>query len=205
MKRKDYINSIIVGEIIAVFFVIILYTLQNELPEKLGFLLKLKLIFPIFFPLFGFAVIYFSSQIGKKWQIVSQFGKFCFVGMSNFMVDFGVLNLLIYFSGYDKGLYYSVFKGVSFLFALTNSFTWNKFWTFDNKGSAPVFRQFLKFFSVVFIGLVINVSIASFVVNKYGSTVSISSTLWANIGALISIVFNITWNFIGLRFFVFKD
>lgn len=206
MRRKDYLISVIVGEIIAAFFLTILYTLQNEFPENLSFVLKLKWIFPLFFPLLGFLVIYISSVISKRWFIFSQFGRFCFVGLSNFMVDFGILNLLIYFTGYDKGVFYSVFKGISFIFAVINSYTWNKFWTFENSNnSTSVLRQFLKFFGVVFIGLLINVSIASFVVNKYGPSVSISSTLWANVGALISLVFTLTWNFIGLRYFVFKD
>lgn len=204
MRRKDFISTIIVGEIIAFFLMIILYTLRAEIPQDFSFILDFRWFFPLIFPLIGFAIIYISTSIGKKWLIVSQMGKFCFVGLSNFSVDFGILNILMYFSGYDKGIYYSIFKGISFLFALTNSFIWNKFWTFENQNSAPALRQFVKFFSVVFIGLIINVSIASIVVNKYGSSVAVSSTLWANIGALISIVFNMIWNFTGLRFFVFK-
>ncbi|MGH7886172.1 MAG: GtrA family protein [Thermodesulfobacteriota bacterium] len=205
MTKRDYINSIIVGEIIALFFLILLFTLRAEIPEKLTFILELRLFFPFIFPLLGFAVINISSSIGKRWFIVSQLGKFCFVGLSNFMVDFGILNLLIYFTGHDKGILFSVFKGISFIFALINSYTWNKFWTFESVETKSVFRQFLKFFSVISAGLVVNVAIASFVVNKYGSSVAVSSTLWANFGALISLVFTVLWNFFGLRFFVFKS
>lgn len=204
MKKKDYINSLIVGEIIALFCIVLFLTLKSEIPEKFLFFNNIIWFSTIFFPLLGVTVVSSTSLFRERSLAVSQLGKFCFVGLSNFSIDFGILNLLIFYTGHNKGVYYSIFKGLSFLVAQGNSFTWNRLWTFGESETDSVIRQFLKFFTVVFFGLVINVSVASFVVNNFGDNVALSAAVWANIGALISLIFTIIWNFIGLRLFVFK-
>ncbi|MGI9553888.1 MAG: GtrA family protein, partial [Thermodesulfobacteriota bacterium] len=65
-------------------------------------------------------------------------------------------------------------------------------------------KQFIKFIIVASVGLLINVVIASMVVN-YISVDSISSRIWANVGALTSIVAVVLWDFLGYKFIVFKD
>ncbi|NIU88242.1 MAG: hypothetical protein GWN56_13525, partial [Nitrosopumilaceae archaeon] len=126
------------------------------------------------------------------------------VGQCNAAIDIGILNLLILLTNIDSGLYYSVFKAVSFSFAMLNSFTWNKFWSFDNKEKDGMGKQFIKFMAVSLGGLLINVSIATFVVNYIGPQWGISTKLWANIGVLSSAVFNIMWDFYGYKMFVFN-
>ena len=152
-------------------------------------------------PVIHFLFLRFFSQ----WPSLVQFAKFCMISFSNLVIDFGILNLLIYYSGVAEGVLYSVFKAASFILANVNGYAWNKFWTFQSNGAEGWMNQLIKFFAVVGVGLVINVAVASYVVAEFGgSGGSISSTVWANIGAAVSLIFTLFWNFFGLKHLVFE-
>ena len=129
-----------------------------------------------------------------------QFAKFFLIGIINTVVDLGVLNLLIFASDINRGFGYAIFKGISFLTATTNSYFWNKHWTFKaDKGN---FKQFL---TVSIIGLIVNVATASLIVEFIApGCYSASPTMWANIGAIMGSMIGLLWNFAGYKFIVFK-
>lgn len=149
--------------------------------------------------LLGFLILDFFS----RWlPLLRQITKFVIVGGLNTFLDFAILNFLIASSGIATGLGYSFFKGISFLVAVTNSYFWNKYWTFEATGKKEL--QFLQFIVVSAIGLFINVGVASFIVNNVGAPGSISPALWANIGALVAVAASLIWNFLGYKFIVFR-
>jgi len=125
------------------------------------------------------------------------------------LIDLGILNGLIFFSGIAAGPFYSIFKGISFFIATINSYFWNKFWTFKRNEeitATPVVpREFIKFLSVTTIGILLNVSIASFVVNAIGPRFGADQKLWATVGAFIATLVAWVWNFFGSKFIVFKN
>ena len=143
---------------------------------------------------------YLSRLIGFFYQLA----KFCAVGAANFAVDFGVLNLLIFFTGLASGLPFTIFKSVSFIVAVTNSFFWNKLWTFQKKSGESASKDFAQFILVSFVGLLLNAGIASLIVNLVGPLSGISEKTWANIGTAVASVAVLTWNFLGYKFIVFK-
>jgi putative flippase GtrA len=110
----------------------------------------------------------------------------------------------MYVSSIDRGILFSVFKGISFLLAVTNSYFWNKYWTFEKNRTDQWGREFIKFLAVSGSAFLINVGIASFIVNFLKPLPGISPTLWANFGAFVSLVFTIMWTFLGYKFIVFK-
>lgn len=196
MKKTDAVIGTIIGFLIGVFFFISLKTLQIEIPYSW----LLLVVFP-FLTLLG---LFIASIIGKKILAIYQMAKFVLVGALNTMIDLGILNFLMWIFGIYAGIFYSIFKGVSFLIATINSYLWNKHWTFGRREKAFVPKEYFKFLIIVTVGLFLHVTIASFVVNVVGSQFGITDELWANVGAFAAILVAWIWNFFGAKFVVFK-
>jgi len=202
-NRSEFLKSIILGFISGVFLVIVLSSLKNdsEIASKLS---EHKVLVVLFVCLCLIIWVYGFYFFASKRATALQFGKFIAVGQSNAAIDIGVLNLLMLFTNIDSGIHFSVFKGTSFVFAIINSFLWNKFWSFESKEKHGMGKQFMKFLAVAVVGLIINVSVASIVVNYIGPQWGLSTRVWANVGVLSSAVFNIIWDFYGYKVLVFK-
>lgn len=166
----------------------------------------------ILLPLFSVAGMFAASWLTLKLKFIYQVAKFILVGLLNTFVDWGILNLLMFLTSTVSGPLFPVFKGVSFLVATSNSFAWNKFWTFkkptDDKEAVEkkaAGKEFMQFFIVSVIGFTLNVGIATVMVNVMGAPAGVSEQLWANIGALGGTLAVLVWNFLGYKLIVFKD
>jgi putative flippase GtrA len=83
---------------------------------------------------------------------LKRFGKFAVVGVSGFIVDFAVFNLLMSRLGVPA-LAASI---CSFTAAVTDTFIWNRLWTFPESRQRSISSQLAKFFLVNLVGLGIN-------------------------------------------------
>lgn len=190
--KKDAVLAALVGFLVAGFIQIVIKNLELILPINRLWLLAI-------FPALSATGLYAAYKIALVWRpFVFQFGKFFIVGGLNTFVDLGVLNFFILITGITHGVWFTAFKAVSFVAAVINSFLWNKFWTFQRSGN------FIVFFLVVSGSALINVGIASYMVNVIGAPDGISPKLWDNIAALSSVVLVLTWNFLGMKYIVFK-
>ena len=194
MKKADIAISIVVGELTALYFVWLFFGLAPQIAWVL----------PVIFPIFAFLFIWISFLVGKKFLFVFQGAKFLLTGVVASLVDFGILNFLIFFSGISSGIFYSFFKGISFILATCGKYAGDKFWAFRKTETERTGREFLKFFLVTLGGLVINVISASLIVNKIGPQFGLSESVWANIGAIGAALATVVWNFPGYKFLVFK-
>lgn len=147
--------------------------------------------------------LFVASLIGKFVPVLYQFAKFAAVGVLNTMVDLGAFNVLYLFNGsYPAGVTFSIFKGISFLCATTNSFFWNKFWTFGSRETVNT-GETIKFYSVAMVGGFINIGIATFVFQHPAA--SVSPNTWGSLVSPISgILTAFLWDFLGYKYFVFK-
>jgi putative flippase GtrA len=207
LLQKDIIISASIGLLCA----LLILPIAQNLALKISWALSLIVILPILSVL-GMWLTYLIAQ---KIKIIYQIAKFVLVGILNTFVDWGVLNLLMFLTSITSGVYYTVFKGISFLFATTNSYFWNKFWTFKKilpesgltatEQPKVSGKEFLRFLVVSAIGFLLNVSTATLIVNVWGSQFGIGDALWANIGAFCGTLTGLTWNFLGYKLIVFKS
>jgi putative flippase GtrA len=107
-------------------------------------------------------------------------------------------------TGVAAGWGYSALKGFSFLIATTNSFFWNKYWTFGARQPATS-GEAVKFYGVAIAGWAVNVAVASLIVNAVGIPDSLTKEQWANVGALAGVAASFLLNFVGYKFWVFKN
>lgn len=205
-SQSDLIGSAIVGVFIGVLFVVTARLLLGGfvLQEFPGiyFLLLVALI-PVLSVFGMIIVIFFRKLLGARATILSQFYKFALVGALNTFIDLTVLNGLIVVSGMAGGWQFSVFKGISFVVAVINSYLWNKLWTF-RRGEGRGVMEFSQFLIISIVGLGVNVGAASFVINIISPPEGVSAQIWANFAAISAVAFSMIWNFVGYKFFVFK-
>lgn len=196
--KQDLKLSLLVGFFAGILLLPILNNLHFVLNSfsGAGVVLGLTLFTPA-----GYLVAYFLS---RRWPVMIQFVKFGIVGGLNSLIYLGVLNLLITASGIAAGLGYTVFVSMAFLVAVTNSYIWNKYWVFKASQSGGGSGEFVKFVLVNLVGFGVNVGAASFVVNVIGAPTGVSASVWANIGAVSAVFITLFWNFIGMKFIVFK-
>ena len=197
MKKIDVILALIIGEVIAWFFYGILKNFEIEIKF-------LNLILAISFPILTLAGIYISWFLGKKFLWIFQAAKFLLIGALATLVDLGTLNLLIWISGIARGWWFSIFKGISFIVATFSKYLGDKFWAFEKMERKGIKREFSQFFVVTLVGLIINVGVASLVINVFGGQLGLTEKTWANIGGIFAAFLAGAWNFIGYKFIVFK-
>ena len=195
--KKDYLAVSIIGVSAALLSKVMIVSLE----------LKISWVFlGIFIFVTCIAGVFVGRLVRDKIPFLYQFAKFGETGGLNTFVDLGVLNLLLLVSGISGGIYYSVFKAISFIAAVANSYLWNKFWVFseEKRKQQASSDEVTKFFIVSAIGFLINVSVATLFVKFGASIVNIHGNLMANVGAVAAFAFTMLFNFLGYKIFVFK-
>jgi putative flippase GtrA len=197
MNKKDLLLVTIIGGAVGI---LVQPMIQNLVSSPTSFIRVGAFFgFLILAPL-ALTIAYFLSKI---LPVLYQFAKFGAVGALNSFIDFGILNLLIFLFSIGSGLWFSIFKAISFLCATTNSYFWNKYWTFESSNK-PKVSEAAKFYTIAIIGGFLNVSVASLIFSGINRPEYISVNLWANVAALGGILSAFIWNFLGYKFVVFK-
>lgn len=217
MNKKDLLISLIIGEAVAwLIFILVKSILSISVYQKLESLFNFL---PLIFPIICALGLYLADLISRKINVIYQVAKFVLVGGLNTLIDWGILALLILFFRSRWGIepsdvllmvfswtivYYSLYKGISFILAVVNSYLWNKFWTFKRGATTSLSREFIQFFVVSLIGFLINVIIASGIFSWVSPLAGLNGDQWGILAAVVATVISLTWNFIGYKFIVFK-
>jgi len=197
--KNDIPYSIITGVIAgAIAWRIALFL---ELPGYMGLSYAWLI---VIIPIVWIAGINFGYALGRIFNFFNQFGRFAVIGFTNALVDFGYLNLLIAYTGLEQGIWFSVFKGASFVVANISSYIWNRYWTFEITDKSAHTNEYVQYLMISVVALIVNVIAASIVVNIMGPSFNLSLLIWANIGAITGSAAALIVNFVGYKLVVFK-
>ena len=127
--------------------------------------------------------------VNKKYSV---FIQYAIVGCLGTAIDLGSLYVLVDFLHVNL----LVATAVSFILAVINNFTLNKYWTFKNR-SSNIRKQFIKFLVVSIVGLLLTEMFMAILV--YGLK------LWYLFAKLITSGLILTWNFLANKYWTFKD
>ncbi len=138
-----------------------------------------------------------------------RFIKFAIVGAVGAIIDFSVFNLFI-----QVFLISSLLAGtLSFVAAVLSNFFWNRYWTYPDSRSKPLFGQLLQFSIVSIIGLGIRLGLFWVFEEKFISLSQsylrfqiINPTIVGhNLTLAMAILIVMLWNFFINRFWTYND
>ena len=205
MTKKDLRLILIVGSAVGL---LIQPIIANVLPQlHLGIMGRILIL--IFFAVFAPFALWLASLVSRWWKGLYQFAQFAAVGTLNSFIDVGIFNLETFIIGTAavSTAMFAAFKAVSFLCATTNSFFWNRYWTFSDsaagEGSGKQAKETVSFYVVALIGWGVNVGVATII--KILEPSGITARIWVNIVAPVcGIAASFLWDFFGYKYFVFK-
>lgn len=205
MFKKDYWYAAIIGLITAFFVSLILINTDIDLSYG-DYSIPIWSLFVIF-PLSEFITYIIASKLFSHILALKQLGRFGIVGLMNFSVDTGIAVSLRVWSGVDvqsfKILYVFAASGIV---AIINSYYWQRAWTFAEK-DPPSRAEFLRFVLITIGGIVVN-SLTAFLVIKALTPLEIgflTDDRLVVVSKALAIGVSLFWNFLGYKFFVFKE
>lgn len=198
--KKQYVYAFITG-LIAAFF--LLLTAQNipaiaRIPYKEFFIIG-------GIPLAYLLGAFLSNLVSALLHLgfVKQGIRFLMVGFMNTAVDFGIINVLISFTGITKGIFLIVLNAISFSVAVTNSYFWNRLWVFEDKEGGGI-SEFSKFIFVTVTALGLNSAIVYTLATHVDPFFELDQKTWVNLAKALATGVTLFWNFFGYKLIVFK-
>jgi len=128
-----------------------------------------------------------------------EFIRFGVVGFFNTVIDYTIMNVLMFTFKVSQGVPFVMIKIFSIVMAVIFSYYVNLIWTFKAKDNKP--QWLFQFVILNFITISINVLIASYLVDYV--RLPINQYLWANIASLMGAIVAIIMRYFGSRI-IFK-
>jgi putative flippase GtrA len=134
---------------------------------------------------------------------LGQFARFCVVGTSNAIIDFGVLNAALIAFPTRATVPLLAYNTAAVVLAATNSFVWNRRFTFRVRG--PLQAGEVARFAVVAVGTAGLNDLVLLALSGLFPALMASGTLGANVLKLGAILGALVLSFFGMRCWVFLD
>ena len=138
-----------------------------------------------------------------------RFAKFLVVGTIGAVVDFGSFNLftaVLHLPPVPSSV-------ASFLAAVTSNFLFNRYWTYPDSRSKPVWRQIVQFTSVNLVGLAIRTPLFAALIPVWRGALERGSLtlpfsaeqLSRNLSLGCAVLVVLVWNFVINRIWTYND
>ncbi len=127
-----------------------------------------------------------------------QFFRYCFVGASATIVDWGVSAILFYavFGQAHAGWA----NGISFVIGLIVNYLLSTFWAFRGAKIESRVLEFLGFAAIGVVGLILTV----FITKIFEWTLSGSISAYQMLGKIVSTAIAFLWNFFARKYFLYN-
>ena len=132
-----------------------------------------------------------------------RFSKFSLVGLSNAVVDIGVLNLFLWLQPTRETFVLVLYNGVALVLANVNSYIGNTLWTFRGRAEHDL-RQTSLFVLQALLNVGISTGIFWALIHPLLVDTEIPAYLVGNVAKIISVVVASTISFFILRYVVFS-
>lgn len=208
IRKKDLLMASIAGELAAWLSFPILKNLK--IFDILAYMGIGAASFSIFWVLFvpagavlSLNFFYFLAKLKNKIGFF-ELGKYGIIGVLNTFLNAGVYNLLIFITNIASGFIIDTFFIAAFTITVVNSFLWNKFWTFSEKGVENIKTEAIQFFSISAIVAIVNGVILHVIINVIGAPIAVDPKIWANVALGFTIITAFFGNFFSYKYIVFS-
>ncbi len=138
-----------------------------------------------------------QKQTGKK------YAQFSLVGLSNMLVDVGVLNLLLFLAPTGSPEVLVLYNAGALVLANANSYLWNTLWTFKDQARHDA-RQAGMFTAQGLLNVAVGSALLWLAAHGLRAYTDLSPWVSGNAAKAISTVSASTVSFLFLRLFVFR-
>jgi putative flippase GtrA len=132
-----------------------------------------------------------------------RFSKFSIVGLSNAVIDIGVLNLFLWLEPTREVSLLVFYNGIALVLANLNSYAWNTLWTFRGRAEHD-FRQIGLFGLQVLVNIGISNGLFWALVHPIIVYTEVPTYLAGNVAKIISVIVASTVSFFIMRYVVFS-
>jgi putative flippase GtrA len=142
-------------------------------------------------------------RIGRsiKMSDIAQFLRFCVVGSLNAVIDFAILNLLLWAFPSQDTWHVLAYNSLAVLLASVNSFFCNRYWTFQ-QSRAITFKEVYRFVVIAGATIVMNDLLMLLLAHLFPGIIR-SGLIGANALKLAAIIGTMSISFFGMRLWVF--
>lgn len=193
-RKSHYFFSAVAGFGAGIFAIPVVY--------NLGFTHGVLVFLPPFVALGALLVAIVGRILGKKRKWLIQAVRFLVVGFLNTSMSFGMLNFGSLITGIYAGRGIIVINVIAFIIAFSNSFIWNRYWTFG-RSTSPIGAEFGKFLAVTLGSLALDTGLV-FTLTTYIPHDGLSPAALENLAKVFGAGISMLWNFLGYKFVVFK-
>jgi len=132
-----------------------------------------------------------------------RFSKFSIVGLSNAVIDIGVLNLFLWLEPTREVYVLVIYNGIALVLANLNSYVWNTLWTFRGRAEHDV-RQVSLFVLQVLVNIGVRSGLFWALIHPIILYTEVPTYLAGNVAKIISVTVASTLSFFIMRYVVFS-